>query len=63
MATIVLVLLVAVVLASTVIVYAAYPYRGEETPVSPAVGQALRRGVDSLPTIDPHEAERVDAHR
>ena len=32
-------------------VYAAYPYRGEETPVSPLLGRAMRRGVDSLPTL------------
>jgi len=48
---IVVVLLLALVLAAAVIVYVAYPYRGEETPVHPAVGQAMRRGVHSLPTL------------
>ena len=45
MGAIVVVLLLALVLAAAVIVYAAYPYRGEETPVIPLLGQAMRRGV------------------
>jgi hypothetical protein len=61
MGTVVLVLLVALALAALVIVYAAYPYRGEETPVSPRVGRALRRGVESMPTIEPAGSERVDS--
>jgi hypothetical protein len=59
MGTVVLVLLVALALAALVIVYAAYPYRGEETPVSPRVGRALKRGVASMPTIEPVRAEQV----
>ena len=58
MGTIVVVLLVALVLASAVIVYAAYPYRGAQTPLSPRVGEAMRRGVDSLPTLDREQQER-----
>jgi len=53
MGSVVLVLLLALALAALVIVYAAYPYRGEETPVSPRVGRALKRGVESMPTIEP----------
>lgn len=53
MAIVLVVLLLAVVLAAVVIIYVAFPYRGEQTPVSPAVGEAMRRGVDSLPTLDP----------
>ena len=52
MGTVVIVLLLALVLAGVVIVYAAYPYRGQDTPVSPRVGKALQRGVDSMPTIE-----------
>jgi hypothetical protein len=52
MGLIVVVLLLALLLAAAVILYAAYPYRGEETPISPRLGQAMRRGVDSLPTLD-----------
>ena len=71
MGTIVVVLLVALVLAAAVIVYAAFPYRGEETPVHPGVGNAMKRGVESLHTIDPRETRpdadpevnRVPSHR
>jgi hypothetical protein len=58
MGTVVLVLSVALALAALVIVYAAYPYRGEETPVSPRVGRALKRGVAAMPTIEPQASRR-----
>jgi hypothetical protein len=62
--TIVLVLVVALALATLVIVYAAYPYRGQETPVSPRVGRALKRGVESMPTIeDARAGERSQPSR
>lgn len=63
MGTIVVVVLLALVLATAVIVYAAYPYRGEPTPVSPRIGEAMTRGVSSLPTIDvAHAEERSREH-
>jgi len=58
MGAIVVVLLLAIVLAAVVMVYAAYPYRGEQTPVTPRLGQAMRRGVRSLPTLDHQEQDR-----
>jgi len=63
MGTIVFVLLLALVLAAAVMLYAAYPYRGEDTPITPSLGRAMRRGVDSLPTLDREEQDRafVDA--
>lgn len=69
MGTIVVVLLLALVLAAAVILYAAYPYRGEATPLAPSVGRAMRWGVDSLPTLDLDEQDRLfadagaDSHR
>jgi hypothetical protein len=53
MGAIVVVLLVALVLAAAVMLYVAYPYRGEATPITPLLGEAMRRGVESLPTLDP----------
>jgi len=53
MGAIVVLLLLALVLAAAVMLYAAYPYRGEDTPLTPLLGRAMRRGVDALPTIDP----------
>ena len=52
MGLIVVVLLLALLLAAAVMLYAAYPYRGEEIPLTPRLGRAMRRGVDSLPTLD-----------
>lgn len=40
------------VLAGTVVLYVAFPHRGEEVPNAPWVGDALRKGVDMLPTLD-----------
>jgi hypothetical protein len=73
MGAIVVVLLLALVLAAAVMLYAAYPYRGEDTPLTPLLGRAMKRGVESLPTIDPEpESDRrvsiapgaqADSHR
>ncbi len=63
MGPIVVVLLLALVLAAAVMLYAAYPYRGEETPVVPLVGQVLRRGVDSLPTLAQEQQDRPAVRR
>ena len=63
MGTIVLVLLLALVLAAAVMLYVAYPYRGEDTPVSPRVGAAMRRGVDSLPTLDLEQQDALTDRR
>jgi hypothetical protein len=76
MGAIVVVLLLALALAAAVMVYVAYPYRGEDTPLTPLLGEAMRRGVESLPTVEPEsgadepvsigpsfDEPRVDAHR
>ncbi len=63
MGAIVVVLLLALVLAAVVMVYAAYPYRGEQTPVTPRLGDAMRRGVSSLPTLDRDEQDGAARRR
>ncbi|MBD8869026.1 hypothetical protein [Nocardioides donggukensis] len=40
------------VLASVVVLYVAYPHRGRDVPAAPWVGQAMRRGVASLPRLE-----------
>ncbi len=62
MGTIVVVLLLALVLAAAIMLYAAYPHRGEETPFTPKLGEAMRRGVESLPTLDSEHQDR-EQHR
>jgi hypothetical protein len=56
--TILLVVLLALVLSAAVFVYVAYPYRGHQTPLHPVLGDAMRRSVDALPTIDVDERDR-----
>lgn len=56
MFAIVLTLLLGLALAAAVVVYVAYPHRGEEMPVVPQLGDAMRRGVDSLPTLEDAES-------
>jgi hypothetical protein len=45
-------MLVILALAGLVVLYVAYPHRGEEVPNAPWVGDALRKGVEALPTLD-----------
>lgn len=52
MTSIVLSMLVILVLAGLVVLYVAFPHRGEDVPHTPWVGDALRKGVDRLPTLD-----------
>jgi hypothetical protein len=49
------------VLASLVVLYVAFPHRGEDVPVVPWVGDAMTKGVAVLPTID--ETEEVFLRR
>jgi hypothetical protein len=58
MGTIVVVLLLALVLSAAVMLYTTYPYRGAPTPLTPRLGEAMRRGVDSLPTLDLEQQDR-----
>lgn len=50
-------------LAGTVVLYVAYPHRGQQVPQLPWIGDALRRGVEALPTLDNQleQLEREDA--
>lgn len=42
---------VAVLAAAVVVTYVAFPHRGERVPGAPWLGHAMKRGVESLPTI------------
>lgn len=61
MIPIVLAMLVIMVLAGVVVLYVAFPHRGEEVPNAPWFGDALRKGVDRLPTLD-NQREREREH-
>ncbi len=45
-------MLLILVLAAGVVVYAAYPHRGLDVPHYPWVGELMRKGVRALPTVD-----------
>ena len=47
-----------IVLAGVVVLYVAFPHRGEEVPNAPWVGDAMRKGVDRLPTLDNQRAKQ-----
>ena len=54
-------MLVILALAGTVVLYVAYPHRGEQVPQVSWVGDALRRGVEALPTIDNQLDSQLDS--
>ena len=58
MGAIVVVLLLALVLAAAdhLVRRLSLPWRGD--PALPALGEAMRRGVESLPTLDPEQQDR-----
>jgi hypothetical protein len=53
---IILMMTLGVLVAGAVAVYVAYPHRGEEMPVAPQIGAAMRKGVDALPTLEDSES-------
>lgn len=55
MTAIVIAMLVIVVIAAVVVLYVAYPHRGEELPVAPKLGEAMSKAVEALPTVEPGE--------
>jgi uncharacterized membrane protein len=53
----ILAMLAIIVVAVLVVTYVAYPHRGEEVPGAPWLGEAMTKGVDSLPTLEDDEVE------
>ncbi len=45
-------MLVILVLAGLVVLYVAFPHRGEDVPYFGWFGRLLRKGVDNVPTLD-----------
>ncbi len=57
-------MLVILVIATVVVVYAAFPDRGEDLPGAAWLGVAMRRGVEAMPTLDETYGDRQPgAHR
>jgi hypothetical protein len=43
-----LLMVLILVIAGAVVLYVAYPHRGEDVPGAPWLGDAMQRGVDSI---------------
>jgi hypothetical protein len=52
-----------VVLAGLVVLYVAYPHRGQTVPNAPWLGEAMRKGVNRLPTVDNQRDQRERVHQ
>jgi len=59
MLVLVLLMLAILVVAGAVVIYVAYPHRGEEVPVAPWLGDAMQRGVETVGDL----LERADDDR
>ena len=55
MLVIVVMMLVSVMLALLVVVYVAYPHRGEDLPAAPWLGEAMAKAADAAPIIEPED--------
>ena len=62
MTSILLAMLAILVVAGLVVLYVAFPHRGEDVPHTPWVGDAMRKGVNKLPTLDNQRAREEDEH-
>jgi hypothetical protein len=58
----VLLMLGILVVAGVVVVYVAFPHRGEEVPGAPWLGDAVKRGVDTVGELIERPGERLDEH-
>lgn len=52
MLSIVIIMLVILLVAGCVVVYAAFPHRGEDIPGAPWLGDAMAKAADAIPVID-----------
>lgn len=45
-------MLLILVVAAFVVVYVAFPHRDQEVPGAPWLGEAMKRGVEKMPTLE-----------
>jgi hypothetical protein len=60
--SILLAMLGIVLLACLVVLYVAYPHRGEEVPGAPWLGDAVKRGVDTVGELMDRPGNESDRH-
>ncbi|KAA1426289.1 hypothetical protein [Nocardioides antri] len=54
---IVVAMLVTLLVAGLVVLYVAYPHRGETMPAAPWLGEALGKAAEAAPVLGEHEAD------
>ena len=52
MTVVIVAMLFVTLIAAAVVVYVAYPHRGEQLPYVPKLGEAMGKAVEALPTLD-----------
>ncbi|HEY0950729.1 hypothetical protein [Nocardioides sp.] len=52
MLVVVIAMLVVLAVAGLVVVYVAYPHRGEEVPAVPWLGEAMGRAAEAVPLLE-----------
>lgn len=57
-----LLMLVILAIAGGVVLYVAYPHRGEDVPVAPWLGDAIQRGVETVGDLLEAPASREREH-
>jgi hypothetical protein len=55
--TIVLTMLIILLVSAAVVVYVAYPHRGEDVPKAPWLGEMMHKTAEALPTL--HEEDSL----
>lgn len=55
MFAIVFTMLVILLVAAAIVVYVAFPYRGEDVPSAPWLGDAMSKAVEALPKLDEND--------
>lgn len=60
MVVLVLLMLAILLVAGAVVVYVAFPHRGEEVPGAPWLGEAVKRGVDTVGDLLERPGEVLD---
>ncbi|MEP6815409.1 MAG: hypothetical protein ABI873_07670 [Marmoricola sp.] len=63
MLSMLILLLVTLVVAGLVVLYVAYPHRGQEMPVVPVLGEAMRSAADAIPTLDGDQVRTATQRR
>ena len=58
MLTIVFTMLLILLISAAIVVYVAYPHRGEAVPKAPWIGDVMNKTADALPTLDEEDSLR-----